>query len=250
MSDVLAGLAAVRERIANAERASSRPPGSVTLVAVSKRQTIKAIEAAYLGGQRHFGENYAQELAQKAEALAHLNDIQWHFIGNLQRNKAKIIAAHAHTLHTLDSAPLAHELHKRLEILGRSLDVLVEVNVAREEQKHGVLPEGLGSLVTACAPLVCLHMRGLMTVPPADDEAQARACFRGLAALLNTAQNAFRAPAMLSMGMSDDLETAIAAGATFVRVGSAIFGPRAEASSVADTSLHRADAVLEGGADE
>jgi pyridoxal phosphate enzyme (YggS family) len=238
MSSVAERLEAVRARVAVAERSAGRPQGSVTLVAVSKTKPIAAIEAAYAAGQRDFGENYAQELDRKARALAHLPGLRWHFIGNLQRNKAKVIAAHAHVLHTLDSLALAHELEKRLQPLGRSLTVLVEVNVSGEPQKHGVTPSLLATLLSGLASLPRLEARGFMTVPPADDDARAATCFRTLADLAHTHRAHLRGKPLLSMGMSDDLELAVREGATHVRVGTAIFGPRSLAGTAAP-SPHR-----------
>ncbi len=226
MASVADRLAEVRARVAAAERAAGRAPGSVTLVAVSKTKPVEAIEAAYEAGQRDFGENYAQELDRKARALAHLEGLRWHFIGNLQRNKAKLVAPHAHALHTLDSPELAAELERRLAAAGRAIEVFVEVNVSGEPQKHGVAPGRAADLVTACAAFPRLRARGLMTVPPADDDAAAARCFADLARLGEALAPALGGAALLSMGMSDDLELAIAAGATHVRVGSAIFGER------------------------
>jgi pyridoxal phosphate enzyme (YggS family) len=226
MANVADRLAEVRARIAAAERSAGRAPGSVILVAVSKTKPVEAIEAAYAAGQRDFGENYAQELDRKARALAHLEGLRWHFIGNLQRNKAKLVAPHAVSIHTLDSIDLAAELEKRLAALGRAIDALVEVNVSGETQKHGVEASAVAALVAACANFPHLRVRGLMTVPPADDAAAAARCFADLARLGAALAPALGAAPLSSMGMSDDLELAIAAGATHVRVGSAIFGER------------------------
>ena len=226
MASVTERLATVRARVHAAEIAAGRPPGSVTLVAVSKTKPLAAIEEAYAAGQRDFGENYAQELERKARALAHLPELRWHFIGNLQRNKAKIIAAHAYALHTLDSLELARELEKRLAPLGRTLETLVEVNVSGEHQKHGVAPRDVPALLAGLATMPHLAPRGLMTVPPADDDARATDSFRALAALAaNAGAFGARTP-LLSMGMSHDLEIAVREGATHVRVGTAIFGAR------------------------
>ncbi len=226
MASVTERLEAVRARVYAAEVAAGRPSGSVTLVAVSKTKPLAAIEEAYAAGQRDFGENYAQELDRKAQALAHLPGIRWHFIGNLQRNKAKIVAAHAHVLHTLDSLELARELDKRLAPFDRDLEILVEVNVSGEMQKHGVSPAELSPLLGGLAGLRRLTARGLMTVPPVDDDARAAACFRALAALAGAHRAHLRGEPLLSMGMSDDLEVAVREGATHVRVGTAIFGAR------------------------
>jgi pyridoxal phosphate enzyme (YggS family) len=219
-------LAEVRARIAEAERAAGRAAGSVRLVAVSKTKSVEAIREAYAEGQRDFGENYAQEFAAKAEALRDLADLRWHFIGNLQANKAKLVAPVAHMLHTVASARLGAELEKRLAAAGRaSLPVLVEVNAGGEEQKHGVAPGEVAALLGELAAFPRLAVRGLMTVPPAEDAEAARRAFDVLYTLRERLGGAPRLPE-LSMGMSADLEIAIAAGATMVRIGTAIFGSR------------------------
>ena len=212
--------------MANAELRAHRTRGSVTLVAVSKLQPVSAIEAAYAAGQRDFGESYAQELEAKAKALAHLGDLRWHFIGNLQRNKVKLVAPWAQVLHTLDSGALAQELDKRLLSVDRVLDVLVEVNVGGEAQKHGIDPAHLTELLDAAAGCGRLRARGLMTMPPGGDPSAAERCFRSLAVLGARHAASLGDVPLLSMGMSDDLELAVACGSTHVRVGTAIFGPR------------------------
>ncbi len=221
-----ARLAAVRARIDAAATRAGRDPRGVRLLAVSKTKSEEEIREAYAAGQRAFGESYAQELAAKAEALADLPDVAWHFIGHLQTNKAKIVAAHAHVVHAVDSEVLAHELGKRLERAGRGpIDVLVEVNVAREPQKHGVAAEDLADVLAAIRAEPRLRAVGLMTLPPAGDLAVARGVFETLVSLRNLHGGPSALPE-LSMGMSDDLEEAVAAGATWVRVGTAIFGER------------------------
>lgn len=211
-------------RIAEAERAAARAPGEVKLVCVSKRQPIEAIREAYALGQRRFGENYAQELGEKAEALADLTDVEWHFIGHLQSNKAKVVARWASVVHTIDSASVARELGRRRLALGLApLAVLLEVNLGGEAQKHGMSAAELPEIAARVAAEPALALRGLMTVPPAGDRETARRVFSTLRTLRNVA-----APSLpeLSMGMSDDLDVAIAEGATYVRVGTAIFGER------------------------
>jgi pyridoxal phosphate enzyme (YggS family) len=216
-------LTEIAERIARAERAAGRAAGSVRLVAVSKTKPASAIREAYAAGQRDFGENYAQELADKARELAALTDIRWHFIGHLQSNKAKLVVPIAHLVHTVDSARLAHELAKRAEEHRSPLEVLVELNVAAEARKHGAAVGDIEPIVEAIEAEPRLRLRGLMTIPPADLEL-ARRAFEGLAAVRERF-GAVRLPE-LSMGMSDDLEVAVACGATIVRVGTAIFGAR------------------------
>jgi hypothetical protein len=223
---VASGLAAVRDRIARAAEAASRRPEEILLVAVSKTKPASLVREAYEAGQRDFGENYAQELVQKADELADLVDARWHFIGHLQTNKAKLVARAAHVVHTVDSPALARELGKRVKKEGRleRLPVLVEVNVGGEPQKHGVTAADLGAILDAVEAEPSLQLRGLMTMPPHDIEA-ARRAFEALASLRNLHGGKARLPD-LSMGMSDDLEVAIACGATVVRVGTAIFGSR------------------------
>jgi len=218
-------LAAVRDRIDRAARAVSRDPGEIALVAVSKTKPPAAVREAYEAGQRDFGENYAQELVQKAEELGDLPDVRWHYIGHLQSNKAKLVARVAALVHTVDSASLAKELAKRAaKERSTPLPVLVEVNVGGEAQKHGATASELAEVIASVAQQPSLELRGLMTMPPHDLIA-ARRAFEALVSLRNLHGGRARIPE-LSMGMSDDLEVAIACGATIVRVGTAIFGAR------------------------
>jgi pyridoxal phosphate enzyme (YggS family) len=217
-------LAEIHTRIERAAVSSSRDPRSVKLIAVSKTFAVEKIREAYDAGQRAFGESYAQELAAKATTLADLNDIEWHFIGHLQSNKAKLIATHAHLMHTVDSAALARELGRRVAALQKTLPVLIEVNVANEPQKYGASAIELADVIAAVQKETALTLRGLMTIPP-DDEAAAKPTFETLVSLRNLHGGEKILPE-LSMGMSSDLEIAIAAGSTMVRVGTAIFGER------------------------
>lgn len=222
---VASALRDVSDRIAAAARASGREPADVRLVAVSKTHPAAAIREAYRAGQRDFGENYVQELVQKAEELSDLPDLRWHLIGHLQRNKAKQIAPLVSLLHTVDSLELAQELAKRLTP-GRRLPVLIEVSIAGEEQKHGVDPSELGVLLDGVSAIPALELRGLMCVPPfTEDAALSRPHFERLRELRERHGGPARLPE-LSMGMTHDLEHAVAAGATLVRVGTAIFGAR------------------------
>jgi hypothetical protein len=226
MTLVTEALESVRKRIADAAVACGRSPSEVKLVAVSKTKSDDAIREAYAAGQRAFGENYAQELAAKAESLADLPDIEWHFIGHLQTNKARLVARWAHVVHTVDSTVLARELAKRVVSAGRGpIPVLIEVNVSGERQKHGAGPSELDDVMTAVRAEAGLALRGLMTMPPFGDPEAARRTFGTLVSLRSLHGGAGALPE-LSMGMSSDLEIAIAAGATMVRVGTAIFGDR------------------------
>jgi len=223
------GLAEVRDRIDRAARATSRDPASIRLVAVSKKKPPSAVREAYEAGQRDFGENYAQELTQKAAELTDLVDLRWHFIGHLQSNKARAVVPVAHVIETVDSIALVRELGKRAAKEGRGqsregLPCLVEVNVGGEPQKHGASAAELGEVLAAITGEPALVLRGLMTVPPNDLES-ARRTFEALVSLRALHGGPARLPD-LSMGMSSDLEIAIACGATSVRVGTAIFGER------------------------
>ncbi len=218
---------AVRERIERAARANGRDPAKVALVAVSKTKSPEVIREAYAAGQRAFGENYAQELAAKSEVLRDLPAIEWHFIGHLQSNKAKIVARHAHVVHAADSEAVVRELGRRASNEARAtpLPVLIEVNVGGEPQKAGAAPSDLAEVIAAVRAQPALLLRGLMTVPPAGGAATSRRVFETLVSLRNLHGGVGVLPE-LSMGMTDDLEIAIACGATMVRVGSGIFGPR------------------------
>jgi pyridoxal phosphate enzyme (YggS family) len=222
---IASALDEVRARIARAAEACGRAPSDVKLVAVSKTKPPEAIREAYAAGQRAFGENYAQELDEKARALADLAGIEWHFIGHLQSNKARIAARAAHTIHTVDGEALARELGKRAATAGRTLNTLIEVNVGGEAQKHGCAPSEISEVMAAVRAQPSLVLRGLMTMPPVDDDAAARRVFETLASLRSLHGGAAALPE-LSMGMSSDLEIGIACGATMVRVGTAIFGDR------------------------
>ncbi len=221
---VAAQLTRVQARIHEAALACGREPSSVRLVAVSKTKAADAVREAYEAGQRAFGESYAQELDAKAKALEDLPDIVWHFIGHLQSNKAKVVARVAHVIHAVSGEALARELGKRAGACGRVLDALIEVNVGGEPQKHGVSAGDLEDVARAVQAEPSLRLRGLMTIPP-DDLDAARRAFETLASLRTLHGGPGRLPE-LSMGMSADLELAIRAGATYVRVGTAIFGDR------------------------
>ena len=224
MSDVAVSWRAVLERVRAAEARAGRPGGSVEVVAVSKLQPPDAIRAAYAAGARDFGENYAQELRDKAEALSDLAGLRWHAIGPLQTNKARYVARSAHVFHALDRVEVARELSRRRT--GAPLRVYVEVNVGGEASKSGVAPSALGALLDAVRQLPGLELVGLMTMPPLAPAAEVRPLFRALAALAREHRLGG-----LSMGSTHDFETAIEEGATVIRVGTAIFGerPRQEA---------------------
>jgi pyridoxal phosphate enzyme (YggS family) len=207
-------LAEVRERVANAARASGRDPGAVTLVAVSKEHPVEAVRDAIAAGQRDFGENRAQDLVRKANALGSGAPCAWHFIGRLQRNKVRALAPFVARWHSVDRVELVAELARHDGVA----PVLVQVNVADEARKGGCALADAPALVDA-AREAGLAVDGLMTVPPLGADPRPHfARLRALAEQLSLRE--------LSMGMTGDFEAAIGEGATIVRVGSAVFGAR------------------------
>lgn len=219
-------LIAVTDRIAAAARRAGRDPASVRLLAVSKQQPIAVVRAAAEAGQAEFGENYAQEALAKVDALRDL-PITWHFIGHVQANKTRDIAAAFQWVHTLDRPRIAERLSAQRPHHAEPMDVLLQVKLGNEPTKGGILPAEAPALAAVVAGLPSLRLRGLMCIPePATGEAAQRAPFRRLRELLETLRGQGHMLDTLSMGMSDDLEAAVAEGATIVRVGTAVFGPR------------------------
>jgi pyridoxal phosphate enzyme (YggS family) len=222
----------LRERIARAAARVGRSPGSITLMAVSKTVEPERIQQAYAAGVRVFGENRVQEFEEKAAALSELKDAEWHLIGHLQSNKAKIAAETFHAVDSVDSLRLAKKLNQSAEQAGKTLSVLIEIKVGEEESKAGISVDSpeLEELLRAAPQLDHLQIRGLMTVPPfTEDPESARPYFRLLRDLRDqiAARNLPHVPMdVLSMGMSHDFEVAIEEGSTCVRVGTAIFGGR------------------------
>ena len=220
-------LAAVRERIADAARRAGRDPASVCLLAVSKQHPAALVRAAYAAGQRDFGENYVQEGATKVDELGDLADARWHFIGQLQANKTREVAERFSWVHTVDRERVAARLSAQRPHHALPLQVLLQVRLAEEPGKGGVAPEGVAALATIVESMPRLRLRGLMCIPPParslDDQ---RRPFRRLRELLERLNASGHQLDTLSMGMSDDLEAAVAEGATIVRVGTAIFGNR------------------------
>jgi pyridoxal phosphate enzyme (YggS family) len=230
MGRVAAGLAAVQDRVDAACARAGRDPGEVRLMAVSKTHSADLVREAHAAGCRLFGENKVQELAAKAEELEALPDLRWAFIGHLQTNKARDVARFASEFHALDSVRLARALDRRLSDVGRTLDVYLEVNSSGEESKFGLPPEAVEDVAVQLREFGSLRVRGLMTLAVfSDDEKRVRACFERMRDLqsrlrgLDTVAGSYHE---LSMGMSGDFELAIEYGATTVRVGQAIFGPR------------------------
>lgn len=220
-------LANVREGMARAAAKSGRNPGEVRLVAVSKGQPAAAVAEAHAAGQVVFGESYVQEALAKREVLAGLA-VEWHFVGGLQANKAKHVAGRFGLVHSVDSLSLAQLLHKKAQALGLVQAVLLQVNIAGEIRKHGVAEADLPALAEAVPGLPGLLLAGLMVMPPYDqDPERSRPYFARLRELRDRlAARLGRGLPHLSMGMSHDHAVAIEEGATLVRVGTAIFGPR------------------------
>lgn len=217
-------LSALQTRIQRAELAAKRPLGSVQLIAVSKMQPVTAIIQAYYLGQRHFGESYVQEALSKQRALSAF-DISWHFIGPLQSNKTKVIAQHFAWVHSVDRVKIAERLSAQRPAHLPPLQVCLQVNISGESSKSGIMLHELPALVAAVEGLPGLCLRGVMAVPePEPDVLKQRLPFKRL----YDAVQQLHHPGLdtFSMGMSDDLEAAIAEGATLVRVGSALFGAR------------------------
>ena len=217
---------AVRERVDAACRAAGRDPAEVSILPVSKTFGPDVVRAAMALGMTRFGENKVQEIRSKADALADCA-IEWVVIGHLQTNKAKDVARLASEVQSLDRLELAEALHRRLQLEGRMLDVLIEVKTSPEESKHGLPPAQLPAFLDALAAYDSLRVRGLMTLAvQSDDPAAVRACFRQLHQLRAQAKAQGHDLPRLSMGMSGDFPLAIAEGATEVRIGTAIFGRR------------------------
>ncbi|HET7504409.1 MAG TPA: YggS family pyridoxal phosphate-dependent enzyme [Kofleriaceae bacterium] len=223
---------AVSRRVAAACERAGRAPGEVTIVAVSKTHPADAVRAARAAGAVDFGENYAQELAQKVSELsADAVDaagaaIRWHFIGRLQRNKARLVAGKVALVHAVDTVELAEELARRAG--GVVQPILLAVNLAGETTKGGITADAAPAVARAIVALAGVSLDGLMTMPPpVDDPEASRPHFEGLRALRGRLSDELgRALPVLSMGMSHDYEVAIACGATHVRIGTAIFGDR------------------------
>jgi len=226
MTDIEDNLARVRERIRCAELAHGRVSGSVQLLAVSKTQPAAALHAAVAAGQTRFGESYVQEALDKIGELKGLG-IEWHFIGPIQSNKTKAIAGHFDWVHSIDRLKTARRLSEQRPEALAPLNVCLQVNVSGESSKSGVAIADLEPLADAVVALPRLRLRGLMAIPaPCSDFDRQREPFRRLRRAFDELRR--REPALdtLSMGMSADMEAAIAEGATMVRIGTAIFGTR------------------------
>lgn len=226
MGTISENLTDINDRISRAARKAGRRPDEVQLIAVTKTVEPKKIKEAVSAGIRVFGENYVKEAEEKISKIKDPS-VRWHFIGHLQKNKAKLAAELFDVIHTIDSPELAVELNKKAHA---PIDVLIEVNIAREKTKAGVDAEGAVKLSRAFPNLPNLRLKGLMTIPPFTEDAESsRPYFVALRRLAERI-NKERIPGVflreLSMGMSNDFEVAVEEGATMIRVGTALFGPR------------------------
>lgn len=223
MSTLADNLSAISARIASAAKAVGRDPASVQLLAVSKTKPASAIREIHAAGVRDFGENYLQEALTKQQALSDLPLI-WHFIGPIQSNKTKAIAEHFDWVHSVDRLKIAQRLSEQRPAGLAPLNICLQVNVSGEDSKSGCPPADLPALAKAVAALPNLRLRGLMAIPePTEDRATQEAAFASLRKLQEGLGFGLDT---LSMGMSHDLEAAIAQGATWVRIGTALFGAR------------------------
>lgn len=226
MNSIAQRLETVRKRITEAETLAGRTPGSVQLLAVSKTRPVADLRAALEAGQTRFGENYLQDALPKITALADEN-IEWHFIGPIQSNKTRDVASHFHWVHSVDRLKIARRLSEQRPAELPPLNICLQVNTSGESSKAGVSQAEAPELARAIAELPGLNLRGLMTLPaPTEDFEQQRLPFRQLRILFDDLRSNGLDLDTLSMGMTNDLEAAIAEGATLVRIGTAIFGPR------------------------
>ena len=220
----------IAERLQTAYRALAeiQPNHRATaqLIAVSKTKPVNDIREAYLAGQRQFGENYVQELATKAQELTDLTQIRWHFIGPIQSNKTRDIAVYADVVHSIDRLKIAERLSAQRPVGKAALQVLLQVNISREDSKSGILPEDLLPLARQIHSLPNIQLVGLMAIPAPAINGDNQQAFAAMQQLSATLQAEFPQADQLSMGMSDDWQQAVLFGATMIRLGSAIFGAR------------------------
>ncbi|MDO6824045.1 YggS family pyridoxal phosphate-dependent enzyme [Marinobacter sp. 1_MG-2023] len=231
MSSIADNIGSVTRRIQKATLQAGREPNSVSLLAVSKTRSADELREAVAAGQLAFGENYLQEALDKIAALADLADIEWHFIGPIQSNKTRQIASAFSWVHSVDRLKVARRLSEQRETGLPPLNICLQVNINNEESKSGCQPDELPELVSEIGQLPGLNLRGLMAIPdPEQGESDLRASFRSLANTLKKLRQEYPEAGpldTLSMGMSGDLEMAVAEGATWVRIGTAVFGARA-----------------------
>lgn len=218
----------LQNNIRQQEQRFNREPGSVALLAVSKTQTAGRLREAWAAGVRDFGENYVQEaLGKIAELSANTHDITWHFIGPIQSNKTRDLAAHFHWVHSVDRLKIIQRLQDQRPSDLPPLNICVQINLSSEDTKSGVSLQDARDLCAAASKMDRLCLRGLMAIPaPCPDHEQQRNAFRPLAALFDELKKLYPTMDTLSMGMSDDFAAAIAEGSTMIRIGTALFGRR------------------------
>ncbi|WP_022959124.1 YggS family pyridoxal phosphate-dependent enzyme [Spongiibacter tropicus] len=225
---ITANIAALRQRIVQSASDAGRDPAEITLLAVSKTRSAEEVAVALDAGLTQIGENYLQEAVDKQAALQGRNAC-WHFIGPIQSNKTREIASHFDWVHSIDREKIARRLSEQRPEGKPPLKICLQVNISREDSKSGVLPEDALTLAKQITALPALQLRGLMAIPAvSDDPAEQRAAFAALRALRDTLQQALPDQTLdtLSMGMSGDMDAAIAEGSTLIRIGTALFGPR------------------------
>ncbi|WP_182057859.1 YggS family pyridoxal phosphate-dependent enzyme [Pantoea sp. ME81] len=227
MTSIEHNLQQVRERIATAAARCGRAPEEITLLAVSKTKPASAVAEAIAAGQQAFGENYVQEGVEKVAELAAHPDLQWHFIGPLQSNKSRLVAENFAWCHTVDRERIAHRLNDQRPAALPPLNVLIQVNISDENSKSGIMLEAIPALAAQIAALPRLRLRGLMAIPaPESDYDRQFAVCQQMADAFNALKQDYPDVDTLSLGMSDDMDAAIAAGSTMVRIGTAVFGAR------------------------
>jgi len=229
MPNIAKNINSITKRIQSASKESGRNSDEIALLAVSKKHSADAIRCAYQSGLRRFGENYLQEALQKQSELNDINDIEWHFIGPVQSNKTRKIAENFDWLHTLDRIKVAQRISEQRPANLPPMNVCLQINIDYEDSKAGVTADELTELAAAIAKLPNIKLRGLMAIPNADNnEAQQHTAFAGVSKLLKSLQRSPELAHMdtLSMGMSGDMNAAIAEGSTLVRIGTDIFGAR------------------------
>ncbi|MGS4678346.1 YggS family pyridoxal phosphate-dependent enzyme [Enterobacter soli] len=229
MNDIAHNLAQVRDKISAAATRCGRAPEEVTLLAVSKTKPASAIAEAIAAGHRAFGENYVQEGVDKIRYFQELgnSDLQWHFIGPLQSNKSRLVAEHFDWCHTLDRLRIATRLNEQRPAELAPLNVLIQINISDENSKSGIALNELDTLAAEVAALPGLTLRGLMAIPAPESSYERQfAVAQQMAVAFEALKARYSTVDTLSLGMSDDMEAAIAAGSTMVRIGTAIFGAR------------------------
>jgi len=227
MTSIQHNLQQLRQRIRAAATQCGRDSEEVTLLAVSKTKPASAVEEAIDAGQLAFGENYVQEGVEKIQALAAHPEVEWHFIGPLQSNKSRLVAEHFAWCHTVDRLKIAQRLNDQRPASLPPLNVLIQVNISDENSKSGIMLEALPELAQQVAALPRLRLRGLMAIPaPESDYARQLAVCQQMAEAFRQLKQHYPDVDTLSLGMSDDMDAAIAAGSTMVRIGTAIFGAR------------------------